>query len=168
MCPVTLSHCPACASGKHGIHLVPIQVHLPSAPYAGGNAMKQGVGQLFLHRLKIFDRESRAQRPDSTGNVEAHTAGRHNTSEVGIERGDPADGKPIAPMGIGHRIGGSDDPRERCDVRDLFIDLLVHVANQRFAGIDHRRHQHLAVRRYVPFVWPSLLQQVEIHHCLIS
>jgi hypothetical protein len=73
--------------------------------------MEQGLGQLFLHWLKILDRESRAKRSDSTGNVESYTAGRHHPSEIGIERGDPADGKPIAPMGIGHRIGGLDNSR---------------------------------------------------------
>ena len=59
MRPVALSHCPACASGKHGIHLISIQVHRPSTPDPGRNAMKQGLGQLFLHWMKIFDRESR-------------------------------------------------------------------------------------------------------------
>ena len=152
MRPIALSHGPFRSSGEHGIHRMFIQTNLPRASHAGRNAVKQGVGQQFFHRLDLLDRQSGAKQTDSAGNVEAHAAGRHHAAEIGIECGDPADGKPIAPMSIRHRIGRLDDAGQRGHVGHLLVHFLVHMVNQLFGSVDHTRHSHLAARRDVPFV----------------
>ena len=55
----------------------------------------------------------------------------------GIEGGDAANRKAIAPMRVGHGVGGPHDPRQLRDIGDLLEDLVVHFGNERFCGEDH-------------------------------
>ena len=43
-------------------------------------------------------------------------------------------------------------PGQRRDVDRLLVDLVVHVAQQRLARVDHRRHAHRALARDLPLV----------------
>ena len=69
-------------------------------------------------------------------------------------------------MRVGHGIGCFDDARQRGDVCGLLVDLIVHVADQVFVGIDDRRHAHRAVRLDAPGGRVDARKPVRIHHWL--
>ena len=87
-----------------------------------------------------------SKRAHAAGDVEADTAGRHDAARIGIEGRDAADRKAVAPMGVGHRIGGVDDARQARDIADLLEDLVVHLGDQPLVAVKHGRHTHRALR----------------------
>ena len=100
---------------------------------------------MIAAREELGNRETSQHRAHAAGDIEPDAAGRNDAALVGIEGRHAADGKAVAPMGVGHGIGCSDNARQRGDVCGLLVDLIVHVADQVFVGIDDRRHTHGAV-----------------------
>ena len=66
-------------------------------------------------------------------------------------------------MGVGHRIRCLHNAGQRSDVGSLLVDLVVHVTNQIFIGIDDRRHVHRAVRLNAPGRGVDTREAVRIH-----
>jgi hypothetical protein len=112
--------------------------------------MEQRVGEFLLHRQDIRDRKPGQHRAHATGNVEADATGRHDAALVRIEGRDSANREAIAPVGVRHGIRRPDDPRQGRDVGCLLVDLVVHVADEVFVGINDRRDQHSPVRLDTP------------------
>ena len=154
---------PLRAAREHGVHLVRVQAEGAGAADAGGNLAVERLGQRLLRRQDVVLRQPGMQAAYPAGNVEAHAAGRNHTACVRVERGHAADGKAVTPVGIGHGVRRLDDAREHGDVDRLFVDLLVHVADELFAGINHRRHAHGAVGRDFPFVFGASGEKRGIH-----
>ena len=66
-------------------------------------------------------------------------------------------------MRVRHRIGCLDDPGQRRNVGRLFVDLVVHVADQLFVGVDDGRHAHRALRFNAPGRCIDTREAVRIH-----
>ncbi len=125
-------------------------MHVTRAAHTSRNSLEQDFLQLFLHRLKVIGLESGSKQPDPTGEIEPYAAGGNDAPVVRIERGNSTDGKPIAPVCSGHRIGGADNTPQGRHIDDLLVDLVVHVPNQLLRGKDHPRYPHLAGGRNLP------------------
>ena len=154
---------PARAAAQHRIHLVRIQPQRAGAAHTGRDVCEQAVGQPLLERRNLVCPEPGVEGAHAAGNVEPHPAGRHHAAGVGIERCHPADRKAVAPVRVRHGIGRLDDARQGGDVGELFQDFVVHFADQRLVGKDHRRHAHPADRRDLPFDLRHLLKLGKIH-----
>jgi len=118
---------PPRAATQHRVHLVCAEGECPGAAEARGNALRECVSEQPLDRLDLRARQARKERADTAGDVETHPARRHDPTLVGIEGGDAADRKAVAPMGIGHRERCLDDAGERGDIGDLLRHLVVHL-----------------------------------------
>ncbi len=141
---------PGRAAGQHGVHGVAIEADGAARADPGGNIAAQRIGQDFPHLGDVLGADPGRQGAHAAGNIEADAAGRHHAAGLGIEGGDAADGEAVAPMGVGHGIGGAHDAGQGRDIGDLLGDLVVHVADQRLIGVDHGGHPHLAGRRDDP------------------
>ena len=159
---------PPGAAAQHLVHLFVVQAQLPGAAHAGGYGLEQGVGQPRLDRLGFGSFKAGKQVADAAGDVEADAAGRDDAAGLGVERGDAADRKTVAPMGVGHGIGGLDDAGEAGDVGRLLQDLVVHVLDELGAGEDHRGHAHPAFGRKHPFEIGLPRQSAGVHPFLHS
>jgi hypothetical protein len=126
----------------------------------------QRLGQFLLVRHDPFGVDIRQHGAHAAGNVEADAAARHHAAVIRIEGGDPADREAVAPMRVRHGVGGAHDARQGGDIRRLFVDLVVHLADQRLVAIEDRRHAHLPRRLDMPFALACLFQPRDIHGCL--
>ena len=63
--------------------------------------------------------EGGGDETDSTGDVEADTAGGDDAARVDVGGGDAADGEAIPPVHVGHRVRSRHDAGKRRHVRDL-------------------------------------------------
>ena len=156
--PKTLLERPSRAAGQHGRHLLVAERDLALRADAHRHMRIKRIGELLLHREDLVARERGEMRADATGNVESDASRRHHTALFRIERGNAADGKAIAPVSVRHRERGFDDSGKLRDVHRLLVDLAVHVADQRFAGEDHRRHTRCAGLRDFPLVFGPALE----------
>src|SRR3990172_88254 len=82
---------PARAARKHFVHLLRAETDSAGAAEAGGNALIEPVGELFLHRGDVLRAHTRMKAPDAAGYVKTHTASRHHPTLVRIEGGHAAD-----------------------------------------------------------------------------
>ena len=114
--------------------------------------MVEDVSERFLYRQDVVLHQPGVQAAHTAGNIEADAAGRDHAALVGVEGRHAADGKAITPVRIGHGVTGLDDAGQGRDVDGLFVDLVVHGADERFIGVDDRRHAHGAVGFDLPFV----------------
>src|SRR6516165_8251599 len=114
--PVPLSHSPLRATAQHLVYLVALELYRPGAADPSRNSPEQSVGKSGFVWFQFVDRDPCVQRADSTGNVKANPAGRDDSSLFGIEGGDPANRKTIAPVSIGHRVRRSLDSGQRGNV----------------------------------------------------
>ncbi len=144
---IALRHRPLRAPGEHLVHLAGVQVDMARAPEAGGDGMIQGRRQGFPPSLEIMGLESRIQGSHPTGDVETHSARRDDTALRLIEGRHAADGKTVAPVGVGHGIGGLDDARQGGHVHGLFRHLIVQAAYKIFVAIEDGRDAHPAPGR---------------------
>jgi hypothetical protein len=92
-------------------------------------------------RLDLLQSERGENEAHPAVDVEADTAGRDH-SVARIHPSHAADGKAVAPVGIGHGEAVPDDAGKRRDVRRLLEYLIVHRMQQRLAGEDPDRHAH--------------------------
>jgi hypothetical protein len=83
----------------------------------------------LLDRLDVLSLEPGIQRSNATGNIEAHSTGRYDSASISVEGRHTSNRKTIAPVCIGHGIGSLYDTWESCHVRDLFINLVIHIPN---------------------------------------
>ncbi len=78
----------------------------PVLPTPAGIWRNSEFGQRFLHRQNVGDFQPGQHGAHAAGNIEADAAGRHHAARVGVEGGDAADRKAVAPMGVRHDVGG--------------------------------------------------------------
>ena len=66
-------------------------------------------------------------------------------------------------MGIRHHIRRLNDPRQGRDIGRLLVNLVIHVTDQIFIGIDDCRDAHRAVRLNAPSGFVDTGKAVRIH-----
>ena len=159
---------PSSASGQHRAHINVIEGDGASAADACRNLAEQRVGKRLLHRNNVGDFETGQHRAHAAGNIEADPAGRHHTALVWVKRRHAANGKAVAPVGIRHGIGRLYNPGQRRDIGRLFVDLVVHFADQVFVGIDDRWHPHRAVRLNAPSYSVDTREPAGVHLSALS
>jgi hypothetical protein len=103
------------------------------------------------------------QGAHAAGDVEAHAARGDDAAALGVEGRHTADGEAVAPVGVGHGIGGLHDAGQGGHVGDLLVDLLVHIAHQGLAGIDDGRHVHVALGLDAPGEVVYALELLQVH-----
>jgi hypothetical protein len=135
----------------------------PGAAHAGRHAVVEHLGKLGLHRLDIRARQAGGECAHPAGDIEAHPARRHHAAIGRIECRDPAYGETITPVGVGHGIGGLDDPRQSGDIGHLLVDLVVHVLDELAAGVDDGGNPHGAACRHLPGELADLFEAGKIH-----
>ena len=90
------------------------------------------------------------QQANAAVDVEPDAAGRDDAF-LGVHRGDPADGKAVAPVHVGHGQRVPDDAGQVRDVDELRERRVVAQRRHlRLAGVDARRDTHAAVPRDLP------------------
>ena len=136
-------HRPAGALRQHLPELPDLQPQVfPLGADAGRNIVEQPLHQLLHPGLEGFPAQAGAQEPDPAIDVIADSSGR-NHAVLGIEGGDSADGKAVAPVNIRHREGGPDDARQVGHVDHLLqAHGIDHVPHHFFIGVDDSRHPH--------------------------
>ena len=160
---VATTHRPARPAGEHGVHLPVVEADGAGAAQAHRDAVVEGVGQFLLHRQDGGPVQAGMQGAHPAGDVEADpTAGNH-PALVGVEGRHPADGEAIAPVGVGHGIGGLDDARQAGDVDHLLVHLVVHVADQGFVAEEDAGDAHGALGLDAPLGVGELGQGLGVH-----
>src|SRR5690606_24648928 len=91
---------PLRAARQHGVHLLVVEADGAGAAEARRNAARKLVGERLLHRTNVLSPQARMRAAHAAGDVEAHAAGRDHAAFAGIERGNPADRKAVAPVRI--------------------------------------------------------------------
>ncbi len=71
-------------------------------------------------------------------------------------------------MGVGHHEGSFNDAGQRCDIRGLLEDLVVHPLDQAFVGINDPRHAHVANRLDAPGRFVNLCETSKIHYSALT
>ena len=160
---ITPFHRPASAAAQHGVHLLVLEPQAAGTADPGGDGGEQGLRQAVLYRQDTVAFEAGMQGAYAAGNIKPHATGRDDTALIRIEGGHAADGKPVAPMGIGHGIGGLDDPGKGSHVGELFEDLVIHLFDERRAGVENRRNAHLTEGFDAPGVFRILDKAGAIH-----
>jgi hypothetical protein len=97
-----------------------------------------------LDPLDLFGGNASQQTAHATGNIEADAAGGNDSAFLGIEGRHASNGKTIAPMGVGHGVDRAHDTGQHRDIGGLRIDLVIHVADEGFVGVDNSRNPHAA------------------------
>jgi hypothetical protein len=154
---------PLGAAAQHGIGLVLAETNRARAAEASRDAMTERVGERPLHRQDVVARKAGMQAAHAAGDVESHAARRYDAALVGVERRHAADREAVAPVRVGHGIGSVYDSGQGRDVHRLLVDLMVHVADERFARIDHRRHAHRPVHGNLPFMVGAPPEKARVH-----
>jgi len=121
---------------------------------AGGDVAEQLVDELADERLGVGPLDVRAEQADPAVDVVADSAGRDHAAFLGVGRGHPSDGEPVAPMDVGHRQAGLLDAGQRGDV-DHLLGAVVELdrLHQRLVGEDQAVDPHVLA---VPFGNPVL------------
>ena len=135
---------PARAAAHYRIEFARGEFDFPLLADAGGNGAKQHVGEPFQARRERSQVEIAAQAADAAGNVETDPARRNDAAGLGIEGGDAADRKAVAPVRIGHGHGRADQAGQARHVGDLLQHLRVHAAQQFRVGVQTHRRARLA------------------------
>ncbi len=154
---------PARAAAQHRVHFAGVEAQQAGAAQAGRDVGEQAVGKPLLERSDVRGLQPGVQGAHAAGNVESHPASRHHAALVGIERRHPADRETVAPVCVGHGVGRLNDARQGGDVGELFVDLVVHLADQSLIGIDHRRNAHFSERGDAPLDLRHLLELGWVH-----
>jgi len=155
--------CPARATGKHRVGVFWREPQRAGAAESRRDALVERVGELALHAAQLFGFEAGEKRAHAAGNVEADATRGDHAAVIGIERGDAADRKAVAPVRVGHRERRLDDARQRGDVGNLLGDLIVHRADQCLVGVDHAGNAHLSRARQLPLALASTVQSCTVH-----
>ena len=156
-------HRPRGSAREHRVHLRVAEADLAGAADARGDGTGELVRERLLHRHHVRARQSGVQAAHAAGNVEAHSARRHYPALVRVECSHAADRKSVAPVRVRHGVGRLHDAGQRGDVHRLLVHLAVHVAHQRLAREDHRRHAHRALLRDLPLVFRAPLEEIQVH-----
>jgi hypothetical protein len=113
---------------------------------------ERGEGRRNVHPVEI-----RGEQPNTARDVEADTARRDHALTLHVRGRHAPDREAIAPMNIGHGVGGLHDPGERSDVRDLTQGLIREdIREQRLRGEDDAGHPHRPVTLDPPAHRPLL------------
>jgi hypothetical protein len=143
---------PAGTVFQHVVQFARRQLDLSAPAHAAGAVGVKGGGQLVQVGLDSLQRQAAGEQPHPAVDVVADPAG--GDDPVGQRRGDdPADGKPIALMDVGHGQRVAGDSRQACGVHQL-LDAAVarQTFQQCFIGVEPRRHPHvrtIAGRQFV-------------------
>src|SRR5690606_13974911 len=158
------AHRPPRAAHEHGVHLLGVETDQSGAADAGWNPVREHVRQLPLHAENIGAYKTSVQTAHAARNVKTHAACRNDAAFFGIERGDAANGKPITPASIRHGVRCFHDAPKRGYVDSLFVHLLIHRADLRFAGVDHCRYTHCTACWNFPLVVGTAIEEGEVHN----
>ena len=142
---------------------ISIESDRPCAADAGRNLAGQGVGERLLDRSDVIDREPGQHRAHAARDVESNASSRDDAALVRIECRDAPDREAVTPMRVGHGIGGLYDPWKRRHIDGLLEDLVIHVADQIFIGVNDRRHPHRALRLNPPCRGVDLSKTSRVH-----
>ena len=104
-----------------------------------GHALAQGGDELADSRSNVaFPVEVRADEANAARDVEPDATGRHHPSVLHVGSRDAADGKPVPPVDVGHRVGGLDDAWQSGHVCHLLDRSVLHgLVHQALGCEDH-------------------------------
>ena len=164
---VALCYGPGGPTLQHLVQLGGLEVNFAHAADPRRHVAEEPLGQVFLDGLDVCNGQAGVQRPHPAGDVEAHPT-RRDHAVLFAEGRHPPNGKAITPVGVGHGIGGLHDAGQAGHVGDLLQHLVVHLAQQGFAGIQDAGNPHGGSGLEPPLKLGFLNQAGYIHRGLLQ
>ena len=105
-------------------------------------------------------------RADTAGDVETNASCGDYTAFIGVEGGDTADRETVAPVGIGHSVGGFYNAGKSGDIDTLLVDLVIELFYDCVVTENDKGDEHISKRLDAPLETGTFFEFIRVHNNL--